>query len=76
MHINSVKQICPSRPFIPLFFPFNIIDKDKSVGNNKKNKPKNKLSINRKESANDNSRNSDNKPSTNMKSFIDEKNIN
>lgn len=83
MHISFAKDICFGWPFMPLFFCFNITNRDKPganreklADNNKKSKLKKKFSINRKKLANDNRENLDNKPGTDMKGLIEEKNIN
>lgn len=68
---------------MPLFLLFNTINKnkpsanrEKSASNNKKGELEDKPIANEEELTNDNYRDSNNKPSTNMKSLVREKNIN
>lgn len=62
-----------------MFFslPFNVIDEDKPSGNgkkpaseNKRSKPEDKTSANRKELANINNKEPDNKPNANIESLV------
>lgn len=83
IYLNFAREICSGWPFIPLSFFSNVTNenkpsanREKSASNNKKGEPKDKPGANREELANNNNRNSDNKLSADMKSLIEEKNIN
>lgn len=82
MHINSNKKIYFGWSHISLWFYFNTIDKDKYsanqkklADNNKRSKIKYKFSTNKEKLANDNDEDLENKCNTNIKSLVDEKNI-
>lgn len=82
VNFNFTKEICLGWPFILLFISFNITNRDKVSSNRKKlasnNKPgklKVKSSANKKQLANDNYGEPDNKPSVDMESLVVKKNI-
>lgn len=83
MHLNFPKEICPGRSFIPLFLSSNVtkrdkssVDKEKSAGNKKESKSKDKTTVYREELGNNNSKDLENKSSTDMESLMEEKNMN
>lgn len=83
MYLNLIWETYLGRFFIPLFLSFNATNIDKFsanrkklAGNNKMSKLKDKFSANEKKLTHDNSKNANNKSSTDIKILVGEKNIN